>query len=73
MTQVIDRFHPMISLEVGDFVEQAQASRVLVQMLLDKGYTAYEPKDGRLKNHQLQTKYNYANLFFRQDECAQTF
>ena len=64
MKDVIERYHPMISLEVGDFVDHATPSRDLVNYLVNEGYKAYETSDGSLKEHLPQEMYGYDNLLF---------
>jgi len=64
MKEIIERYHPMISLEVGDFVPQATPSRDLVNYLVGKGYRAYEVGDGIMKEHLPLETYGYDNLLF---------
>ncbi len=64
MHEVITRHHPVISLEVGDFVAEAIPSRTLIQHLLDLGYDPLEATDGYMRRHKLQDRYGYSNILF---------
>ena len=66
MQKTIKRYHPMISVEVGDMaVEGVSTSSALISFLINKGYQPYEYDRGRILRHTLKlTQYQYDNLLF---------
>src|SRR6266566_2418825 len=62
MDEVIDRCHPIISIEVGDFVQNAARSRDIIKHLLGKGYNAFDLGTGTLRKHVLRNTYEYGNI-----------
>jgi len=65
MQQTIEKFHPIITIEVGDFdIEGIPTSRTLVEYLIDKGYQPYEYKEGKIFRHIPKDKYSYENILF---------
>ena len=62
----ISRYHPVISLEVGD-VQGCEApfqSREVVRFLLERGYAAFNYDSGRIIPHSPRAVYSYDNLLF---------
>jgi len=62
MENVIRSFHPMISLEVGDFVTDAIPSRELIEHLLAMNYVAFEYRNGVIAHHRARRTYGYDNI-----------
>jgi FkbM family methyltransferase len=69
MEDTLAECKPVVSLEVGDMnVPGAPRSRDTISHLLERGYHAYEYRDGRIVPHQLSEKYAYADILFLPDE-----
>lgn len=66
MKQTIDKFHPVITIEVGDMnVEGVPTCKELIEFLINKGYQPYEYKDGRILPHLIgEEPYQYENILF---------
>jgi FkbM family methyltransferase len=65
MASTIEKFRPMISVEVGDKdIEGVLSSRDLVLYLCQKGYRVFEFSLGGISEHQLKNRYRIDNLFF---------
>lgn len=65
MEKTLAKHKPIITLEVGDMdVAGSLSSREIINYVLDKGYQAYEFKDGKIQNHLTQERYDYSNIFF---------
>lgn len=66
MEKTINKFHPMISVEVGDIgVKNVSTSRDLIVYLINKSYQPYECKDGKILQHDLKNAtYQYDNILF---------
>ncbi|MFC2091749.1 FkbM family methyltransferase [Elusimicrobiota bacterium] len=65
MNDVINRYRPIIIIEVGDKnVENVMKSKDLIKYLIGKGYKALEYKNGNIIDHKLQEEYAYDNIFF---------
>jgi FkbM family methyltransferase len=63
MSNVLNTFRPIISLEVGDFEgEDHSISAISVKYILDKGYSAYEIENGKLRMHYAKQYYSHTNL-----------
>ena len=76
MSEIIDRSHPAISLEVGDDVAETTGSnpcRDNVDFLMERGYQVFDIYPGGPKRHVLVEKYPPANLLFVHPlgSCAQ--
>jgi FkbM family methyltransferase len=68
MSQIIERCHPAISLEMGDQVCEKTGSkpcRENVEFLMDHGYEVYDYRDCQPARHEVLPSYSYDNLFFR--------
>ena len=68
MSQIIQRCHPGISLEMGDQVCAKTGSkpcRENVEFLLDHGYEVYDYHQCQAERHEVMSSYSYDNLFFR--------
>ncbi len=70
MGETIAKFHPIISIEVGDMgVKGVPRSKDLVSFLINKGYQPYEFKEGRISQHALKNKqYRYNSILFLPNE-----
>jgi len=66
MSKIIERFQPMISIEVGDIGDQnVRTSQDPINFLVNKNYQPYEFKDGEIKKHYISTDpYQYDNILF---------
>jgi len=67
MVGVLENQRPMITLEVGEYINQQTGnppSRESVDFLLERGYTAYEFSDGAIRSHTPIDEYGYDNLLF---------
>lgn len=66
MEKTIAKFHPVISIEVGDMgVKDIPTSKNLINFLVNKGYQPYEFKDGKILQHALKkNQYPYDNILF---------
>jgi len=67
MQKTIDKFHPIITIEVGDAgVEGILRSKELINFLINKNYQPYECKEGEISKHNLNNKYPYPpdNILF---------
>lgn len=64
MEKTITKFHPIISIEVGDMeVEGVPTSNDLINFLVKKSYQPYEFKDGKILQHALKNEqYKYNNM-----------
>ena len=68
MSDIIQRKHPTISLEMGDQVCQRtgnQPCRENIQFLQDHGYEVFDYRNCQAARHQPMSIYNYDNLCFR--------
>lgn len=68
MSEIIDRSHPAISLEVGDGISEKTGNkpcRENVEWLLDHGYTVYDYRSCKPQAHEVSQSYTYDNLLFR--------
>jgi FkbM family methyltransferase len=64
---------PIVSLEVGDMnVPDVPSSRETISFLLERGYRAYEYRDGHIIPHQLKSKYAYDDILFLPNESCCT-
>jgi len=66
MEETIGKFHPIISIEVGDIgVKGIPTSRDLINFLINKGYQPYEFKEGEILQHAVNNEpYRYDNILF---------
>lgn len=64
MENILKNKAPIISMEVGDLVDDIPSSRSNVEHLLDRNYVAYEIREGKMKPHELKNLYEYGNLIF---------
>jgi len=62
--KTIEKFHPIISIEVGDFGLNDRHSLECVSLLNNYGYQAYEYKDNKIIKHNIKDKYEYDNILF---------
>lgn len=66
MEKTIAKFHPIISIEVGDTgVTGIPRSKDLINLFVNKGYQPYELKNGKIEQHAVKNdKYQYDNILF---------
>ena len=66
MEETIYKFHPIVSLEVGDFeVNKPHESKHLINFLTKKGYEPHEFMDSKILPHPLKDgKYQAGNILF---------
>ena len=65
LARTIDRHHPILSVEVGDFDLPGVPSSVdLIRSVLAHGYDAWEYRRGRFELHRIGNRYDYDNLLF---------
>lgn len=64
MNRIISEKHPMISIEVGDYLKDAPTTKECIDYLMDRNYTVLEYGEGKIKPHIIREKYTYDNLFF---------
>jgi len=65
MEKTIKLYHPIITIEVGDYeINDIPKSKELVNYLKSKGYKAYEHSDGEIKAHDNKNYYCYDNILF---------
>ena len=66
MENTINKFHPIITIEVGDMnIEGVPISKKPIELLKNKGYQPYEYKDGKILPHALRDEpYTYDNILF---------
>lgn len=68
----IDKYHPIITLEVGDKdLPGIITSRELIDYLEGKGYQSFEYKKGKINKHQLKKRYSYDNILFLPEQYSQ--
>lgn len=73
MQETLADYRPIVSLEVGDMdIPDTPRSRETISFLLDRGYRAYEYRDGHIIPHQLRDKYVYDDILFLPDESCCT-
>ena len=60
----IKKFHPIISIEVGDFDLNDKHSSECISLLNNYGYQAYEYRNNRILKHNIKNKYVYDNILF---------
>jgi len=67
--RLIQKFAPLLILEVGDFdLPGVARSRDLVSWLTQRGYVAYECRQGDIVRHQPRETYASGNLLFKRAE-----
>jgi FkbM family methyltransferase len=65
MANLITSFHPAVAVEVGDLhIPGVSLSRNAVRFLLDRGYEAYEHREGEIVPHAPRSTYADGNLLF---------
>lgn len=71
MNQTIKNIQPIITIEVGDMdIEGVRSSRDCIQYLIERGYLAYEYKEGQIIKHRLKDRYSYANILFLPEKTS---
>ncbi len=68
MSQILQRSHPSISLEMGDGISQKTGNRPCrenVEYLLDHGYQVFDYRTCKAGEHTVAGEYTYDNLLFR--------
>ena len=67
--RLIQKFAPLLIVEVGDFdLPGVARSRDLVSWLTQRGYVAYECRQGEIVRHQPRETYASGNLLFKRAE-----
>jgi FkbM family methyltransferase len=65
LRRTIERHHPILSLEIGDYnLPGVPSSAELIRSIVDQGYDAFEYRDGTFIEHRLADRYSYDNLIF---------
>lgn len=65
MERLINSCRPAVALEVGDFdVPEVPPSRDVIRFLLDRGYKAFEYREGKIVRHDVRADYPDGNLLF---------
>lgn len=66
MDKAINKFHPIISIEVGDIgLKSGSTSKDLIDFLSNKNYQPYEFAEGKIGLHTFKNEpYNYDNILF---------
>ena len=65
LVRTIERYHPILSVEVGDYnLPGVPSSAELVRSLLVQGYGAWQYRDGQLVPHHIANRYGYDNILF---------
>lgn len=65
MEKTIEKYHPIITIEVGDYdVKGIPKSRELITYLLSKGYKPFEYSGGKIRPHNIKEYYQYDNIMF---------
>ncbi|MEO0230928.1 MAG: FkbM family methyltransferase [candidate division WOR-3 bacterium] len=65
MEETIKKYHPIITIEVGDFdIVGVPSSKKLIRHLVSRGYTPYEYSCDGIRVHTLRESYTYDNILF---------
>ncbi len=65
LRRTIERHHPILSLEVGDYnLPGVPCSADLVRSIVDLGYSVWQFRDGVFVEHRIADSYGYDNMFF---------
>lgn len=65
MEKTISKFHPIITIEVGDCgVKGVPPSKELIKYLIERGYQPFEYSAGEIKPHKIKESYEYDNILF---------
>jgi FkbM family methyltransferase len=64
MEKTIEKFKPIISMEVGESVSGAVSSHDCILHLVKKGYTPFCYENGILKPQKIKSEYSYDNILF---------
>lgn len=66
MEKTINKFYPIITIEVGDIgVEGVPTTKKLINFLINRGYKPYEFKEGEILQHTPKNEqYKYDNMLF---------
>ncbi|MFX0140232.1 MAG: FkbM family methyltransferase [Candidatus Hodarchaeota archaeon] len=69
MEKTINKFHPMISIEVGDVeVKEVPTSMELINFLINKNYKPFKFKDGKISYYAVKNEqYQSDNMLFLPD------
>lgn len=63
MQKTIEKYHPIITIEVGDYgVSGVPSSKELIKYAISKGYRPYEYSEGKIKIHNIKDTYQYDNI-----------
>jgi FkbM family methyltransferase len=66
MKNTIEKFRPIISLEVGDMnIKYIPSSKEVINFMIRKKYNPYEYNEGKIKLHKIKYQpYQYDNILF---------
>jgi len=65
MEHIINKHHPIIAMEVGDWeIDGTVSCCEVVNSLLERGYRAYEYRNGKIARHEMKGRYEDGNLLF---------
>jgi FkbM family methyltransferase len=63
LSQTIKDYRPIITIEVGDLdIDNIVCSRTCLEYLIERGYGAFEYRNGSIVKHQLKERYSYADI-----------
>jgi methyltransferase FkbM-like protein len=72
LRRTIERHHPVLSLEIGDYnLPGVPRSVELIQSLVAQGYEAWQYSDGKFVEHRIAESYGYDNLIFMPRSSSQ--
>lgn len=65
MAETLLTMRPAFTLETGDMdLEGVSSTRDLINLACSFGYTPIDIREGQLRRHQIQNRYDYGNLLF---------
>ncbi|HKU95445.1 MAG TPA: FkbM family methyltransferase [Vineibacter sp.] len=65
LRRTIERYHPILSLEIGDYdLPDVPRSADLIRGLVELGYDVWQYQDGKRVEHRIADYYGYDNLIF---------
>jgi bifunctional pyridoxal-dependent enzyme with beta-cystathionase and maltose regulon repressor activities len=69
MEKTIEKFHPIITVEVADMdIKNIPPSKKVIEFLINKGYQSYEFKEGEILPHIVKSEpYKYDNILLLPD------
>lgn len=71
LRRTIERHHPILSLEIGDYnLPDVPRSADLIRGLVESGYDVWQYQDGKRTEHRIADYYGYDNLIFMPRQTA---